>query len=298
MNTAPESASGTGSPDSSNPDFGSHFPARYWHRLDDGRFQCDLCPRLCKLHDGQRGACFVRMRAGDGMLLTTYGRSSGFCIDPIEKKPLNHFYPGSKVFSFGTAGCNLACIHCRRITVAHHADLDSPPQIEVIEVETDLLLIGGGMLFTFLAAQGHEIGKSLFDADSVDACKEYLERAEQSGVELAFELDDRRRKAHRKRDLQPRLRGGAAVDHRLDGILVRNARLAQQRRRAERELRGAHDELEMHVLQRTLELDDTTHALSKSQTRLSLAIDASELGRGRGGGHCMSCPISRDPIDY
>ena len=80
-------------------------PALYWHRIDDGRIQCDLCPRDCKLHEGQRGACFVRMRDGDQMVLTTYGRSSGFCIDPIEKKPLNHFYPGSSVLSFGTAGC-------------------------------------------------------------------------------------------------------------------------------------------------------------------------------------------------
>ena len=71
------------------------IPGRWWHRLDDGRIQCDLCPRDCRLHEGQRGACFVRQREGDAMVLTTYGRSSGFCIDPIEKKPLNHFYPGS-----------------------------------------------------------------------------------------------------------------------------------------------------------------------------------------------------------
>ena len=71
-----------------------HFPARHWHPIEDGRIQCDVCPRDCKLRDGQRGACFVRMREGDEMVLTTYGRSSGFCIDPIEKKPLNHFYPG------------------------------------------------------------------------------------------------------------------------------------------------------------------------------------------------------------
>jgi hypothetical protein len=67
--------------------------------LDDGRIQCDLCPRDCRLHEGQRGMCFVRQRFGDAMVLTTYGRSSGFCIDPIEKKPLNHFFPGSSVLS-------------------------------------------------------------------------------------------------------------------------------------------------------------------------------------------------------
>jgi pyruvate formate lyase activating enzyme len=88
-------------------------PARYWHRLEDGRIQCDVCPRACRLHDGQRGLCFVRARAGDRMVLTTYGRSSGFCVDPIEKKPLNHFLPGSPVLSFGTAGCNLTCKFCQ-----------------------------------------------------------------------------------------------------------------------------------------------------------------------------------------
>ena len=81
--------------------------------LPDGRLQCDLCPRDCKLHEGQRGLCFVRMRENDRMVLTTYGRSSGFCIDPVEKKPLNQFYPGSSILSFGTAGCNLACKFCQ-----------------------------------------------------------------------------------------------------------------------------------------------------------------------------------------
>jgi pyruvate formate lyase activating enzyme len=91
----------------------SGVPGRYWHRLEDGRVQCDLCPRYCKLHEGQRGLCFVRARQHDQMVLTTYGRSSGFCIDPIEKKPLNHFLPGTSVLSFGTAGCNLTCKFCQ-----------------------------------------------------------------------------------------------------------------------------------------------------------------------------------------
>jgi pyruvate formate lyase activating enzyme len=102
----------------------SDYKARYWHILDDGRMQCDLCPRDCKLHEGQRGACFVRMRQGDEMILTTYGRSSGFCIDPIEKKPLNHFYPGTSVLSFGTAGCNLACKFCQNWDVSKAKDMD------------------------------------------------------------------------------------------------------------------------------------------------------------------------------
>jgi pyruvate formate lyase activating enzyme len=97
---------------------------RYWHRLDDGRLQCDLCPRYCKLHDGQRGLCFVRGRARDQIVLTTYGRSSGFCIDPIEKKPLNHFLPGTPVLSFGTAGCNLTCKFCQNWDISKARALD------------------------------------------------------------------------------------------------------------------------------------------------------------------------------
>jgi pyruvate formate lyase activating enzyme len=101
-----------------------HHPARWWHKLDDGRIQCDLCPRDCRLHEGQRGLCFVRKREGDAMVLATYGRSSGFCVDPIEKKPLNHFHPGSSVFSFGTAGCNLACKFCQNWDISKSASMD------------------------------------------------------------------------------------------------------------------------------------------------------------------------------
>jgi pyruvate formate lyase activating enzyme len=92
--------------------------------LDDGRMQCDLCPRDCRLHEGQRGLCFVRMRENDRMVLTTYGRSSGFCIDPVEKKPLNHFYPGSSILSFGTAGCNLACKFCQNWDISKSREMD------------------------------------------------------------------------------------------------------------------------------------------------------------------------------
>jgi pyruvate formate lyase activating enzyme len=98
---------------------------RYWHRLDDGRLQCDLCPRFCHLKDGQRGLCFVRARQGDQLVLTTYGRSSGFCVDPIEKKPLNHFLPGTPVFSFGTAGCNLACKFCQNWDISKSREIDT-----------------------------------------------------------------------------------------------------------------------------------------------------------------------------
>jgi pyruvate formate lyase activating enzyme len=96
----------------------------WWHLAEDGRIACDLCPRDCRLHEGQRGFCYVREAAGGEMVLASYGRASGFCIDPIEKKPLNHFYPGTSVLSFGTAGCNLGCHFCQNwdISKARHDD--------------------------------------------------------------------------------------------------------------------------------------------------------------------------------
>jgi pyruvate formate lyase activating enzyme len=97
---------------------------KWWHALPDGRIQCDLCPRDCKLHEGQRGLCFVRRMEGGEMVLTTYGRSSGFCVDPVEKKPLNHFYPGTSILSFGTAGCNLACKFCQNWDISKSKEMD------------------------------------------------------------------------------------------------------------------------------------------------------------------------------
>jgi pyruvate formate lyase activating enzyme len=97
----------------------------YWHALDDGRVQCDVCPRFCRLAEGQRGLCFVRARINNGIVLTTYDRSSGFCIDPIEKKPLNHFLPGTPVLSFGTAGCNLTCKFCQNWTISKSRDIET-----------------------------------------------------------------------------------------------------------------------------------------------------------------------------
>ncbi|MCC5950599.1 MAG: AmmeMemoRadiSam system radical SAM enzyme [Acidimicrobiia bacterium] len=99
-------------------------PTSWWHQLDDGRIQCDVCPRACKLREGQRGVCFVRGRSDDQIVLTSYGRSSGLCIDPIEKKPLNHFLPGTAVLSLGTAGCNLACRFCQNWDISKSKDVD------------------------------------------------------------------------------------------------------------------------------------------------------------------------------
>lgn len=105
-------------------DRSSTIRARHWHALDDGRIECDVCPRRCKLHDGQRGFCFIRARLGDELVLTSYGRSSGFAIDPIEKKPLFHFLPGTSILSFGTAGCNLGCRFCQNWDVSQARDSD------------------------------------------------------------------------------------------------------------------------------------------------------------------------------
>jgi len=98
---------------------------RYWTRLADGQVRCDVCPRHCRLQDGQRGLCFVRARQGDEVVLTSFGRSSGYCIDPIEKKPLNHFLPGTAVLSFGTAGCNLSCRFCQNWDISKSRQTDT-----------------------------------------------------------------------------------------------------------------------------------------------------------------------------
>ncbi len=124
---------------------------KYWHALEDGRVQCDLCPRYCKLREGQRGLCFVRARHDDAIVLTTYGRSSGFCVDPIEKKPLHHFLPGTPVLSFGTAGCNLACRFCQNWDISKAreydrlADAASPEAIAAAALDLD----GCSVAFTY-----------------------------------------------------------------------------------------------------------------------------------------------------
>ena len=87
--------------------------ALYWEPLPDGRVRCTLCPRDCRLRDGQAGFCFVRENRGGKLVTTAWGRSTGFAVDPVEKKPLAHYRPGSTVLSFGTAGCNLGCRFCQ-----------------------------------------------------------------------------------------------------------------------------------------------------------------------------------------
>jgi pyruvate formate lyase activating enzyme len=146
------------------------FPARWWHALDDGRIQCDLCPRDCRLHEGQRGACFVRAREADRMVLTTYGRSSGFCIDPVEKKPLNHFYPGSSILSFGTAGCNLACKFCQNWDISKSRDMDRLADAATPEAIAQAALAAGckSVAFTY----NDPVIFAEYAMDIADACRE------------------------------------------------------------------------------------------------------------------------------
>ena len=124
---------------------------KHWHRLEDGRVQCDVCPRHCRLREGQRGLCYVRQNLGGQVALVSYGRSSGFCVDPIEKKPLNHFYPGSSVLSFGTAGCNLACKFCQNWDMSKSREMDTLADTAMPEqlAETAVELACRSIAFTY-----------------------------------------------------------------------------------------------------------------------------------------------------
>ena len=98
---------------------------KYWRHLDNDHTLCTLCPRFCELREGKRGVCYIRMAQGGEIVLTSYGRSSGFCIDPIEKKPLHHFLPGTPVLSFGTAGCNLTCAFCQNWDISKSRHMET-----------------------------------------------------------------------------------------------------------------------------------------------------------------------------
>jgi pyruvate formate lyase activating enzyme len=126
-------------------------PGRWWHPLDDGRIQCDLCPRACKVGEGQRAFCFVRQNVDGEMVLTTYGRSTGFCVDPIEKKPLNHFLPGTAVLSFGTAGCNLGCRFCQNWDISKAREIERLSAIATPEMIADAAVRSGcrSVAFTY-----------------------------------------------------------------------------------------------------------------------------------------------------
>ena len=113
---------------------------KYWHKLTSGKIQCDLCPRNCKLGEGQKGLCYVRERLNNEIVLTTHA-ARVVCIDPIEKKPLNHFLPGTATLSFGTAGCNLACKFCQNWDISKSREIETlsseatPRQIALTAIE-------------------------------------------------------------------------------------------------------------------------------------------------------------------
>jgi len=147
-----------------------YVKGRWHHVLPDGRIQCDLCPRYCRLHDGQRAFCFVRQRAGDDIYLTSYGKATGFCIDPIEKKPLNHFLPGSSVLSFGTAGCNLGCRFCQNWDISKAREIErlsdaaTPDQIASAAAEAGCRSVA----FTY----NDPVIFAEFAVDTAKACRE------------------------------------------------------------------------------------------------------------------------------
>jgi pyruvate formate lyase activating enzyme len=174
----------------------STVPTAYWHRLDDGRVQCDVCPRACKLREGQRGLCFVRACEDGEIVLTTYGRSSGFCVDPIEKKPLNHFLPGTPVLSFGTAGCNLACRFCQNWDISKSKEIDtladqaSPETIARTAVELGCRSVA----FTY----NDPVIFMEYAIDVADACREVGVKA--VAVTAGYICDEPRREFYRHVD--------------------------------------------------------------------------------------------------
>lgn len=113
------------------------------------RIECHLCPRNCQLKEGDKGFCFVRENRGGEMVLSTYGRSTGFCIDPIEKKPLNHFFPGTPILSFGTAGCNLGCKFCQNWDISKSREVERLSHLAMPEAIAEAALKAGARSVAF-----------------------------------------------------------------------------------------------------------------------------------------------------
>jgi pyruvate formate lyase activating enzyme len=103
--------------------------ARWWESEPNGRVHCYLCPRHCHIHSGQSGFCFIRINQNGKLYSLGYGAPAALQVDPIEKKPLNHFLPGTRVFSMGTAGCNMGCFFCQNwdISKSRHDQVRSQP---------------------------------------------------------------------------------------------------------------------------------------------------------------------------
>ena len=175
---------------------GTVIPTKYWHVLDDGHIQCDVCPRACKMKEGQRGMCFVRANKGGEVVLTTYGRSSGYCIDPIEKKPLNHYLPGTPILSFGTAGCNLACRFCQNWDISKSREIDtladeaSPEKIARVAKELGCRAVA----FTY----NDPVIFMEYAIDVAKACREYNIRT--VAVTAGYICDEPRKEFYRYMD--------------------------------------------------------------------------------------------------
>jgi len=172
------------------------IPTKYWHRLDDGRIQCDVCPRACKMREDQRGVCFVRGRIDDQVVLTTYGKSSGFCLDPIEKKPLNHFLPGTSVLSFGTAGCNLACRFCQNWDISKSKEIDRLTDAAQPEELAQAALDSGAASVAF--TYNDPVIFLEYAIDIADACHEVGVKA--VAVSAGYMCDEPRRELYRHID--------------------------------------------------------------------------------------------------
>jgi pyruvate formate lyase activating enzyme len=126
--------------------------ARYWEPAGEGKVLCTLCPRECRIGEGQSGFCYIRQNRGGRLVTTGWGRTTGFAVDPIEKKPLNHYRPGSTVLSFGTAGCNLGCRFCQnwdiskaRLVEAAAEDAWTPERV----VDLAFRVRSPGLAFTY-----------------------------------------------------------------------------------------------------------------------------------------------------
>ena len=167
-------------------------PTRHWHALEDGRIQCDVCPRACKLREGQRGVCFVRGRVQDQVVLSSYGRSSGYCMDPIEKKPLNHFLPGSSVLSFGTAGCNLACRFCQNWDISKSKEVSRLSESATPDAIARAAVDSGARSVAF--TYNDPVIFMEYAIDVADACREAGVRA--VAVSAGYICDEPRRELY------------------------------------------------------------------------------------------------------
>ena len=123
--------------------------ARFWQLLDDGSIRCELCPRACHLQDGQRGFCYVRQQVGKNLVTHSYATAAALAIDPIEKKPLYHFLPGSKVLSLGTIGCNLDCKFCQNSSLSRGVELGNQSLAPVEIARTAIQHSCSSVAFTY-----------------------------------------------------------------------------------------------------------------------------------------------------